>query len=138
MMKEQDLIKPLKKLAKMSTAKLGGVACFVLKNGAIVSSGINYNPTGGPMEEIVDGKLVTRPEVIHAEVAALQAAKQNGVDLRGTTMLLTTSPCIRCAAVLAKSDVDEVIYMYEWWDKASFDVLRGAGKKIEKMKEERP
>ncbi len=137
MIKIQNLFAPLKKLAKASRAQLGGVACFVVKNGAIISSGINYNPTGEPMEQLVDGKLVSRPEVIHAEVAALRAAAANSVDLKDATILLTMSPCIKCAREIAKTDISEVTYLYEWWDKAALDIVRGAGIKVKQLKEER-
>lgn len=132
----QDLLAPLKKLAKASKAELGGVACFVVKNGAIVSSGINYNPTGEPMEQVLDGKLVSRPEVIHAEVAALQAAVLNNVDLHDATLLLNMSPCIKCAREIVKTDIREVNYLYEWWDKAALEILREAGIATKQLKEE--
>lgn len=137
MLQTQDLIGPLKKLAKVPQAKLGGVACFILKNDIIVSSGINYNPTGEPMEELVDGKLVTRPEVIHAEVAAIKAASENGIDLSDTTLFVTMSPCIKCARTIAKTNVAEVNYLYEWWDKAGLDILHDRGIKTQKVEEER-
>lgn len=130
------LIKPLKKLAKVPPAKLGGVACFLIKNGAIISSGINHNPTGGPMEDVIDGKLVTRPEVVHAEIAALSAAEANAIDVTGSILLLTMSPCLRCAKIIAATNVAEVSYLYDWWDKASFDVLHAAGIRTKKLQEE--
>lgn len=132
-----DFVGPLKKLAKVPHAKLGGVACFVIKNGAIVSSGINYNPTGEPMEYEVDGKLVSRPEVIHAEVAALTAAEHNAVDISGATLFVTMSPCIKCASTLAATNIYEVAYLYDWWDKAALDILGRAGKITTKVTEER-
>jgi dCMP deaminase len=134
-MNVRDFIKPLKKLSKVPKARLGGVACFFIKNGAIISSGMNYNPTGGPMEEEIDGKLVTRPEVIHAEIAAIAAAKKNNVDLTGATLILTMSPCIACAGEISKTGISELYYLYEWWDKASLNLLREHGIKIMKIEE---
>lgn len=133
----QDLIAPVKKLAKASKAQLGGVACFVIKNGAIVSSGINHNPTGEPMEQLVDGKLVSRPEVIHAEVAAFQAVAKNNIDVTGTTLLLNMSPCIKCADEIVRAGIAEVKYVYEWWDKAALEILHEHGIRTEQLKEER-
>ena len=130
-------ISPLKRLAKVPRAKLGGVACFFIKNGAIISSGINHNPTGGPMEDEIDGKIVSRPEVIHAEIAAIATAKENGVDLTGSTLFLTMSPCINCAKEIAKTGISELCYLYEWWDKASLDLLKKHGIKVNKLKEEK-
>ncbi|MFZ1812588.1 MAG: deaminase [Candidatus Saccharimonadales bacterium] len=131
-----DLIKPLKKLAKTSRARLGGVACFIIQNGAIVSSGINYNPTGEPMEHEVDGTLVSRPGVIHAEVATLSAATKNEVKLTGATMFLTMSPCLKCARAIAATDIKHVAYLYDWWDKAALETLHTAGISTQKITEE--
>lgn len=135
MVENRDLFTILKKLAKVSKATLGGVACFFVKNGAVISSGLNYNPTGEPMEELVEGKLVSRPEVIHAEVAAIRAAADNAVDLSGATMLLTMSPCVKCAGEIAKTGIAELQYLYEWWDKAGLNIVQEAGINVEQLKE---
>ncbi|MDR0955534.1 MAG: cytidine deaminase [Candidatus Nomurabacteria bacterium] len=129
------LVRPLKRLAKTSRSKRCQVACFFIKNGAIISSGVNHNPTGQPMEDLVDGKLVSRPEVVHAEVAAIEAARQNGVNLAGSTLLLTTSPCINCARQIAELNIAQLDFLYEWWDKAALELLRSRGIKIKQIKE---
>lgn len=135
MVENRDLFTLLKKLAKVSKATLGGVACFFVKNGAVISSGLNFNPTGEPMEELVEGRLVSRPEVIHAEVAAIRAAADNAVDLSGATMLLTMSPCVKCAGEIAKTGIAELQYLYEWWDKAGLNIVQEAGINVEQLKE---
>ena len=135
MIENQAFIASLKKLAKASQAELGGVACFFVKNGAVVSSGINYNPTGEPMEHVIDGTLVSRPEVIHAEVAAIRAAAQNGIDLSSATLLITMSPCIKCAGEIVKTGISELEYLYEWWDKAALDILHEQGIKTRKVEQ---
>ena len=135
MLELHDYIGPLKKLAKVPQATLGGVACFIIQNGAIVSSGVNYNPTGESMEHVVDGKLVTRSDVIHAEIAALRATADNNVNIADATLLVTMSPCIACATEIAKTTIGEVVYLYEWWDKAALDILASAGIKTKQIKE---
>ena len=134
-MEIKDLIKPLKRMAKIPKAKLGGVACFFIKNEAIISSGINHNPTGGPMEDEIDGKFVARPEVLHAEITAIQSAKKNNVDLTGATLLLTMSPCIKCAKEILETGISELHYLYDWWDKAALEIIRDQGITIKKIKE---
>jgi dCMP deaminase len=136
-MELKDFIAPLKRLAKVPEAKLGGVACFFIKNGSIIGSGINHNPTGGPMEDEVDGKPVSRPEVIHAEITAIQTAKKNGVNLTDSVLLLTMSPCINCAREIAKTGISELHYLYEWWDKASLDLLKEHGITVNKIEEKK-
>ncbi len=135
MITQRDLIKPLKKLAKVPEAQLGGVACFIIKNNAIISSGVNYNPTGEPMEHKVGSKLVTRPEVIHAELAAIDAAEKNAVDITHATLFVTMSPCIKCARKIAVTGIGEVTYLYDWWDKAALDILHKAGIATKKIEE---
>lgn len=88
------------------------------------------------MEDVIDGKLVTRPEVVHAEIAALSAAEANAIDVTGSILLLTMSPCLRCAKIIAATNVAEVSYLYDWWDKASLDVLHAAGIRTKKLQEE--
>ena len=136
MIENQQLVAPLKKLAKVPQSALGGVACFFIKQGAIISSGINHNPTGEPMDQLVDGKLVTMPGVIHAEVAAIRAAAKNKVDLSGATLLVTMSPCIKCAREIVKTGISELGYLYEWWDKAALSILRDYGIKVQKLEGE--
>ena len=137
MSSHKDLVKPLKKLSKTSKAKLCDVGCFFVKNGAIISSGVNHNPTGGPMEKEVDSKLVSLPEVIHAEMSAINSAKKNNVDLAGSTLMITMSPCINCAKEIIKTGIVELNYMYEWWDKASIELLEKNGIKVKKIEEEK-
>lgn len=136
-MNNQDLIKPLKKLSKTSKAKLCDVGCFFVKNGAIISSGVNHNPTGEPMEDEVDGKLVSRPEVIHAEISAINSAKENNVDLTDSTLMITMSPCINCAKQIIKTGINELNYLYEWWDKAAIELLKENGIKVIQLKEKK-
>lgn len=136
-MNNRDFIKPLKKLSKTSKAKLCGVGCFFVKNGAVISSGVNHNPTGEPMECEVDGKLVSRPEVVHAEISAIESAKKNNINLKGSTLLITMSPCLGCAKEIIKTGIVELNYMYEWWDKASIKLLEKNGIKVKQFKEEK-
>lgn len=131
----QIYIRPLKKLAKESQAELGGVGCFIVKNGSVISSGINHNPTGEPMEDIIDGKLVSRPEIVHAEVAAIQAADTNKISVEGAAMLLTMSPCIKCAHAITQTNIAKLYYLYDWWDAAAIEILQNNGIKVIKMKE---
>ena len=59
--------------AKRSYAKRLQVGCVIVKNNSIISFGWNGMPTGydNCCEYEVDGKLVTRPEVQHAELNAV-------------------------------------------------------------------
>ncbi len=71
-----------------------------------------------PFEELSDEdsqpigryKLVTKPEVLHAEsnaIAKLAKSTNSGV---GSTMFITHSPCIECAKLIYQSGINTVYY----------------------------
>lgn len=76
-----------------------------------VSIGWNGMPSGVPniCEIEVDGKLVTKPEVIHAEVNALTRIPQT-VDNMSLTIFVSHSPCINCAKAIVRSGIDQVVF----------------------------
>ena len=70
--------------AERSYAKRLKVGCVIVKNHSIISFGWNGMPTGydNCCEMEVDGKLVTRPEVQHAELNAIaKLAEKFGCDI---------------------------------------------------------
>ena len=55
-------------------------------------------------------KLITKPEVIHAEANALMYAAKNGICTKDCTLYVTLSPCIECAKLIIQSGIKKVIY----------------------------
>ena len=66
--------------ANRSYAQRLKVGCVIVKNNSIIIFGWNGMPTGydNCCEIEVDGKLVTRPEVQHAELNAISKLAYNG------------------------------------------------------------
>ena len=79
--------------AQRSYAKRLKVGCVIVKNHSIISFGWNGMPTGydNCCEYEVDGKLVTRPEVQHAELNAIAKLAQNGYSSNGAKIFITHS-----------------------------------------------
>lgn len=67
-------------------------------------------PTGydNCCEMEVDGKLVTRPEVQHAELNAIAKLAENGYSSKDAAIFITHSPCIHCALLIQKCGISQV------------------------------
>ena len=98
--------------AQRSYAKRLKVGCVIVKNHSIISFGWNGMPTGydNCCEYEVDGKLVTRPEVQHAELNAIAKLAQDGYSSNGAKIFITHSPCIHCSLLIQKCGINEVYY----------------------------
>lgn len=90
--------------------KLGAV---VFKRGKILGFGYNSNKT--------HPKYGSKPcyQTLHAEGAAIWAAKKLGNDTQGATMIvyrkngLNAKPCVHCQKIIEKAGIKKVIYTNE-------------------------
>ncbi len=80
--------------SKRSYAKRLKVGCVIVKNHSIISFGWNGMPTGydNCCEDEVDGKLITKPEVQHAELNAIAKLAQNGYSSEGAKIFYYSQP----------------------------------------------
>ena len=111
------------------------VGCVIVKNNAIISIGWNGMPTGydNCCEMQVDGKLVTRPEVQHAELNAISKLAFNGFSSRGASIFITHSPCIHCALLIQKCGIEHVYYHEIYRDDSGIRFLQHAGIDVEQL-----
>jgi len=111
------------------------VGCVIVKNHSIISFGWNGMPTGydNCCEIEVDGKLVTRPEVQHAELNAIAKLAQNGYSSAGASIFITHSPCINCALLIQKCGITHVYYHEVYRDEAGLNFLRKAGIEVTQL-----
>jgi dCMP deaminase len=114
-------------LSKGVRAKVGAV---MVTSTCILIPGYNGCPTG--MSNVLeytkdDGSLVTKPEVIHAELNCVLKAAREGVSCQGSKVYVTHSPCIQCSAMLVNAGVSEVIYGQVYRDSAGINLLASAG-----------
>lgn len=121
--------------AKRSYAKRLQVGCVIVKNNSIISFGWNGMPTGydNCCEMEVDGKLVTRPEVQHAELNAIAKLAYNGYSSLGASIYITHSPCIHCALLIQKAGICAVYYHEIYRDDTGIRFLKKAGIKVEQL-----
>lgn len=109
-------------------------ACLVTNN-QVILSGWNGRLSGqsNECEEYDDSsfdgtfkslKLVTRKDVVHAEMNAISKAAREGVSTLGSTLFVTLSPCVDCAKMLVASGVKEVVYKENYRDSSGVDFLK--------------
>src|SRR5271170_5092680 len=90
-----------KAAARLSEAKRMQVGAVVFNDDCrILGSGFNGTPTGyfeNNCENTVDGELVTKDEVVHAEMNILAFMAKEGIASKDCSMMLTHSPCYNCS-----------------------------------------
>lgn len=126
-----------KRASEMSHAVRKKVGALVVTKQRGMYTGYNGTAAGidNCCEIEMDGYLITKPNVIHAEKNALGKMLREGISAEGSTLFLTLSPCADCATLIASAGVKEVIYAEEYRDDYGLRMLEECG--VEVMKYER-
>jgi dCMP deaminase len=120
-------------LSKARRTKVG--ACLVTANGTIVPSW-NGTPQGTDNNcenEPEEGILVTKPEVIHAELGCILKCAKEGINTLGSSVYVTLSPCKPCSAMLLQAGVRHVFYREQYRDVGGLDYLKDNGVRVEQL-----
>ncbi len=105
--------------AKQSVAVRRKVGAVLVLPTGLISTGWNGMPAG--MDNCCEyycektnhkhlPNLETKPEVVHAEMNALDKLTQQGISAEGAILFVTTVPCINCAEELLKTGIKAVYY----------------------------
>jgi dCMP deaminase len=107
--------------------KVGAVA--VTDDEDIIGYGWNGTPRGwdNNCEDEVNGKLVTKAEVLHAESNVMAKVMRSGKSSKGATMYITHAPCIECSKLMYQGGITKVIYETDYRDTSGIDFLRKCG-----------
>ncbi|HOO74227.1 MAG TPA: deaminase [Tepiditoga sp.] len=134
-----------KELAKGSHCTRLKVAAMIVKDGRIISTGINGTPKGYKnCDEIFTQEEINNTGYekyfeyhhefsekfeIHAEQNALLfLARNGGTGIEGATIYITHSPCIHCAKMIVNSGIKKVIFNnYYDRNKDAIDFLKELG-----------
>lgn len=120
-------------VSKLSTAKRLKVGAVIVKDDNIISYGYNGTPKGFDNEcEYKDsnGTLITKCEVIHAEINAVSKAARSGVSTLNATLYCNISPCVECAKIIIQSGIHKVIYKEEYRSTEGIELLKKAKIKV--------
>lgn len=121
-----DIAKTIANKSKATRLKVGAV--IVDDKNRVLSLG--YNGTPYKTDNTCEVDNVTLPYVLHAELNAILFAKQS---LDNSTLYVTHSPCIHCAACIIQAGITKVVYENDYRDSAGLDYLRSNGIIVEKV-----
>jgi dCMP deaminase len=78
-------------------------------------------------------RLVTRDEVLHAEMNCLMKVAQGTESSKDATLFTTDAPCIHCAKAIFQAGISEVIYKKVYRTDEGLHFLEKCGVKITKL-----
>ena len=123
--------------AKLSKARRAQVGAVLVTSHGVTLTGYNGTPTGRSndcevlvktsLPYLFEDTLVTKPEVIHAELNCIMKAAREGVSCIGATVYVTLSPCIQCSAMLVQAGVKRVVYKQQYRDDSGVELLKSCG-----------
>ena len=136
------------RVAEMSSARRLKVGAIVVKNDRIISLGYNGTPAGWDNnceDEIVETyshyegtvhkiKLVTKPEVLHAESNAIAKLARNANSGLGAELFVTHSPCIECAKLIYQSGMERVWFNTAYRSNDGIEFLEKSGIEVIEIK----
>jgi dCMP deaminase len=121
------------RFAQLSHAQRAKVGAIIVKDDRIISIGYNGMPSGWDNvceTEQRSGntgygrKLVTKPEVLHAETNAIAKLAQSSESGKDATLFCTHLPCMDCAKLIYQSGITQVYYREE------YKAAKGSGKEF--------
>lgn len=122
--------------ASLSKARRKTVgACLVTSNGTIIPSW-NGTPQGTDNNcenSLEDGTLVTKGEVIHAELGCVLKCAKEGINTTGASVYVSLSPCLQCSAMLLQAGIKQVFYREQYRDSSGVDYLTRNGVEVIKL-----
>ena len=85
------------------------VGALIVKDKMIISDGYNGTPSGFE-NECEDEHDVTKPYVLHAEANAITKVAKSNNSSDGSTLYITTSPCMECSKLIIQAGIKRVVY----------------------------
>ena len=134
--------------AQLSHARRLQVGAVIVKDDSVISYGYNGMPAGwdnncedgvghvlDKANNIVEIRLKTKPEVLHAESNAIAKLAKSTNSGLGATMFITHAPCMECAKLIYQSGIGHVLYRNSYRDIGGVTFLEKSGVKVEQIGE---
>lgn len=64
----------------------------------------------------LDDRLVTKPEVSHAEDNLIGYCSKHGISTLGTTLYITDNPCMPCMRLLGNAGITRIVHVRQYRD----------------------
>lgn len=128
-----------KEYALLSRATRNKVGAILVdeNNERILSCGYNGTPTNfdNTCEELINGELVTKKEVLHAEANLILFCAKHGISTKNKILYSTLAPCFECAKLIYSCGIQQVIYDEIYRCKDGVDFLLKVGVLVKHYKE---
>ena len=114
--------------ARLSSARRRKVGCLIVKSGQIISDGYNGTPKGfdNNCEEEINGELVTKDIVLHAESNAITKLAKSSNSADNATLYVTCSPCFECSKLIIQSGIKRVVHSHFYRNTKGLELLEQA------------
>lgn len=112
--------------ASNSYCKRKQVGALLVKDKMIISDGYNGTPSGFE-NKCEDENNITKPYVLHAEANAITKVAKSNNSSEGSTLYITTSPCIECAKLIIQAGIARVVFSEKYRITEGLDLLERAG-----------
>jgi len=118
-----------KQVATRSTCDRKHCGAVIVRDRVILSTGYNGSIIGLPHCDDVGHMMENGHCVrtVHAEMNAVAQAAKNGVNINGSTIYITASPCWICFKLLVNAGIKRICYGEFYRDERIFDAARDAG-----------
>ena len=117
--------------AKNSYCVRRQVGALMVKDRMIISDGYNGTPSG--FENVCeDEQGVTKSYVLHAEANAITKVAKSSNSSAGSTMYITSSPCMECAKLIIQAGIKRVVYCEMYHTADGVALLTRAGIEVKR------
>lgn len=112
--------------SQLSYAKKLQVGSVAVKQHRIILCGFNGTPAGDDnnCEDIIDGELRTKSNVLHSEENLILFAANHGISLNNATIYITHAPCPNCSRLIYGSGINRVVYKNVYRDSSGLEFLK--------------
>ena len=135
--------------ATRSYARRKKVGAVIVRDKRSIAEGYNGTPTGfdNNCELEVEKKyetsnpdnadtyidLVTKPEVLHAELNCLMKVARSTESTDGCTLYVTLSPCIECSKMIIQAGIKRVVFREKYRIDDGVELLKKAGIQVDQL-----
>ncbi|MEG1643846.1 MAG: dCMP deaminase family protein [Bacteroidales bacterium] len=102
------------------------VGALIVKDKMIISDGYNGTPSG--FENICEDEGgQTKSYVLHAEANAITKVARSNNSSDGSTLYVTSSPCIECSKLIIQAGIRRVVFSEHYRLTDGVELLKRAG-----------
>ena len=118
--------------AENSYCKRRKVGALIVKDKMIISDGFNGTPAGFE-NDCEEDKDTTKPYVLHAEANAITKVAKSHNSSEGSTLYVTTSPCMECSKLIIQAGIKRVVFDEKYRITDGLELLERAGIEIKNL-----